>query len=242
MAFNGKCLFLVTCIVASMIKSSVGECTSELRNHVLREGESLKFDVGNNQNCRWWVCPSNEVFNIKKDVTSELGRIDPKYGSSYSLEGNSLVMNSANSQPGESPYSTAGVYIAQCENDCITAAKVVVIQSGPTCSCYYDKDNKQTVFTVTIIYADTAKNDMYPKFSCSQKGVPTHSAMPRAERKDKYRFSATTTYKIKGKYNGAGKEIKCTVTFARPSKWPIPNVNQEEPDYTDSCSFDKTCN
>lgn len=225
-----------------MFKSSVGQCKSQLRNFAIREGDSLRLDAGDNQNCFWSVAPSDLTFSILRNMTDSSGALDSKFSPAYNLEGSILELKKAETRPVEGPHASSGIYILTCPDDeCVTAAKVVVVKSGPTCSCTNDPDGHSTIFSVTILYSDTAKNDMYPAFNFTLKGKILKSDMPLPVREDAYLFRSTSEYKRPGKSLGLLKDVCVTVSFAEPADWPVRHLDKQAPDFTASCCFEQKC-
>lgn len=132
-------------------------CSSGLENVAVLEGAQASFQrVIANQPVQWQVCPTS-VGGCSDDVpyiTNYDDSVTAGFANTYALnETRLLILASTLTPQGNSPYSTAGLYISNYQNpDCMTSASLTVVSKF--------LKNISSFFYKTIINYKTLTLDM----------------------------------------------------------------------------------
>lgn len=119
-------------VLGSDAQQNLPPCTNpaqELQNAVVYKGVPFSFPtVINNERVQWQVAVSSQTYDGLKTIKDYGTAVYPEFTTTYAVSGSGLdIFNATVAPQGTMPYSTAGVYIVNYENDCSTGAGFVVI-------------------------------------------------------------------------------------------------------------------
>lgn len=122
----------ICCLKSVLSLDSIGQCTTNLTNTVLKEGDTFKFSLPIDQNFSLKLIPANSFFNQVQMVYSFEKGLSPAFNESLSADPSGLTIVNASTSPAKNKtWCPTGLYMLEDTDDkCNVMAKVVVISTS----------------------------------------------------------------------------------------------------------------
>lgn len=189
----------------------------------------------NGESVQWEVAPSYIIFGKLRVITNYDDKVTSEFTTTYTVSGSQMTVFSATVGPqGSSPYSTAGLYTLMTHDpNCITAANLIVIRGGATCS--YNTSNPSKPFiSCSAVFAEAVTQPCNPVFTWKNSaGVQVYQQRPNPIQIDSFVKRSQSQLFV----DPSDTQIyKCQLTFSVPNPGPFNYIAPNAPVFSDSCS------